>query len=132
MFHLAATASVPLLALVIPERFYSRTLGAVVFVALVLETLRLNHPGSNRLFIRVFSSVLKDTEKAAFTGATYFVVAAVFSFFLFGKDVALPVLLFHAVGDPDTALVADHTRGPRLWGMSPMRPVAYVPTGLVA
>ena len=51
----------------------------------------------------MFYPVFKQAEKSGVIGATYFALAAFFSFF-FGSDVAIPVLLFHAVGDPAAAL----------------------------
>ena len=131
LFHLAATSAVPLVAFVLPEPLYTHALGIVVLAAVALETLRLRHPASNRLFLRVFSPVLKRSEKSKVTGATHFAVAAYFCFLLFGHAAAIPALLFHVVGDPAAALIDRRAPGPRLQGRSPIRMAAYVATGMV-
>ena len=132
LFHLTATSAVPLAAFfVLPDPLYTHAPGIVALAAVTLETLRLTHPASNRLFLSVFSPVLKRSEKSKVTGATHFAVAAYFCFLLFGHTAAIPALLFHAVGDPAAALIDRRAPGPRLQGRSPIRMAAYVATGMV-
>ena len=85
-----------------------------------------------RLFLFLFAPILKATEKEEITGATYFLLAAFFSFFFYGADVAIPVLLFVSVGDPVAGLVGARAPGPRLWGKSPVGSVAFFVAALAA
>lgn len=120
-----------LLAFVVPEPHYLRLLGFGVLLALALETARLRHCTVNRLFVKVLAPLLKHSEDAEVTGATHFAVAAFFSYYFFGEDIAIPVLLFHAVGDPISALVGERSPGPRYLGKSPVGSLSYLASGLV-
>ena len=71
-----------------------------VILAVALETARQPHRAANHLFLKTFSPVLKQTEDSEVTGASHFVIAAFFTFYFFGEDGAIPVLLFQAVGTP--------------------------------
>jgi len=57
-------------------------------------------------------------------------IAIFFAFYFFGAEVALPVLMFVAVGDPVAALIGPRCPGPRLWGKSPVGSLAFVAASL--
>ena len=130
VFHLVAATGTTLLSLVIPEQPYLFLIGSGALLALAMETSRLRSPRLNRLYMAVFGPILKQSESAEITGATWFLIAAFFTFFFYGPEVALPVLLFVAVGDPAAALVGTHFPGPRFWGKSPSGIVAFIAAAL--
>lgn len=130
MFHLVIATSTTLLAYAIPDPHYLQMLGAAVVAAIALETARLRNRTVNRRFLKLFSPLLKRSEDVQMTGATHFAIAAFFCFFFFGEDIAVPVLLFQAVGDPIAALVGQRSPGPRPWGKSPVGSIAYVASAL--
>ena len=100
LFHLIAAGGTTLLALAIPERPYLFLLGSGALLAVAMEAWRFRSGPLNAWFLLLFAPILKVTEKAEITGATYFLLAAFFSFFFYGADVAIPALLFVSVGDP--------------------------------
>ena len=130
IFHLVAATGTTLLSLVIPEQPYLFLIGSGALLALAMETSRLRSPRLNRLYMAVFGPILKQSESAEITGATWFLIAAFFTFFFYGPEIALPVLLFVAVGDPAAALVGTHFPGPRFWGKSPSGIVAFIAAAL--
>ena len=130
VFHLVAATGTTLLSLVIPEQPYLFLIGSGALFSLAMETSRLRSPRLNRLYMAVFGPILKQSESAEITGATWFLIAAFFTFFFYGPEIALPVLLFVAVGDPAAALVGTHFPGPRFWGKSPSGIVAFIAAAL--
>ena len=95
-----------------------------------LDLIRFRFQWLNQRFMHWLSPLLKSDEGRRFTGATYMVVGALFAFLLFGAEVAVPVLLFLALGDPTAALVGRRMPGPRIFGKSPGGTVAFVGLGL--
>lgn len=130
VFHLVAATGTTLLSLVIPEQPYLFLIGSGALLALAMETSRLRSPRLNRLYMAVFGPILKQSESAEITGATWFLIAAFFTFFFYGPEIALPVLLFVAIGDPAAALVGTHFPGPRFWGKSPSGIVGFITAAL--
>ena len=130
VFHLVAATGTTLLSLVIPEQPYLFLIGSGALLALAMETSRLRSPRLNGLYMAVFGPILKQSESAEITGATWFLIAAFFTFFFYGPEIALPVLLFVAIGDPAAALVGTHFPGPRFWGKSPSGIVAFIAAAL--
>lgn len=132
LFHLIAAGGTTLLALAIPERPYLFLLGSGALLAVAMEAWRFRTGPLNAWFLLLFAPILKATEKKEITGATYFLLAAFFSFFFYGADVAIPVLLFVSVGDPMAGLVGARAPGPRLWGKSPVGSAAFFVAALAA
>ena len=132
IFHLVAASGTTLLSLAIPQHPYLFLVGSGALLALVMDASRFRVGPFNRLFMRVFGPILKPSEVAEISGATWFLVAAFFTFFFYGPEIALPVLLFVAIGDPTAALVGSRSPGPRIWGKSPVGIVVFVAAGLAA
>ena len=100
---------------------------AVVFGGgLGLDLTRFRIPWVNRRFLRWLAPLLKQNEGHRFTGATFLVVGALFSFLLFGSQVAIPALLFLSLGDPAAALAGKRMPGPRVSGKSPGGTAVFV------
>lgn len=130
IFHLVAASGTTLLSLAIPEHPYMFLIGSGALLALAMEASRLRSPRLNALYMAVFGPILKQSESAEITGATWFLIAAFFTFFFYGPEIALPVLLFVAIGDPAAALVGARFPGPRFWGKSPGGGFAFVAAAL--
>ena len=96
-----------------------------------LDLLRFRVQWLNKQFLRWLSPLLKSDEGRSFTGATYLAIGALFTFLLFGLEVAVPALLFLSLGDPVAALVGRRMPGPRIFGKSPGGTAAFVALGLV-
>ncbi len=96
-----------------------------------LDLARFRLAWVNRHFLRWLAPLLKHDEGHRFTGATYLVIGALFSFLFFGSEVAVPVLLFLSLGDPAAALVGRRMPGPRLRGKSLGGTAAFVAVSLV-
>ena len=130
VFHLLAASGTTLLSLAIPQHPYMLLIGGGALLALAMEASRFRVGVFNRLFMLVFAPILKQSEVSEISGATWFLIAAFFTFYFYGPEVALPVLLFLAVGDPAAALVGTHFPGPRFWGKSPSGGVAFIAAAL--
>ena len=130
IFHLVAASCTTLLSLAIPEHPYMLLVGSGALLALGMEASRLRSPRLNALYMSFFRPILKQSESAEITGATWFLIAAFFTFFFYGPEIALPVLLFVAIGDPAAALVGTRFPGPRFWGKSPSGGFAFVAAAL--
>ena len=130
IFHLLAASATTLLFLAIPERPYMLLIGGGALLSLAMEASRLRVGWMNRLFMLLFAPILKQSEVSEISGATWFLIAVFFTFYFYGPEVALPVLLFVAVGDPAAALVGTRFPGPRFWGKSPSGGVAFAAAAL--
>ena len=130
VFHLVAVTSATLLVFVLPEHAYMLLLGSSALLGLVVDCIRHRLNVLNRLYLGILSPILKQSETTEITGATWFMIAAFFTFYFFGPEVAVPVLIFVAVGDPAAALVGVHFPGRRLWNKSPAGTVAFVAASL--
>ena len=126
VFHLVAASCTTLLALVIPEPAYMTLVGGGALLSLAVDVGRQRAGFFNRAYVGIFRSVLKPAEATDITGATYLLIAIFFAFYFFGMEVALPVLMFVAVGDPAAALVGPRCPGPRVWGKSPLGSLAFI------
>ena len=98
---------------------------------LTLDLTRFRLSWLNRQFLRWLAPLLKHDEGHRLTGATYLAVGGLFSFLLFGSEVAVPALLFLSLGDPAAALVGRQLPGPRVRGKSPGGTVACIVVSLV-
>lgn len=105
-------------------------MGASALVFLAVDIARQRASVFNRVYLGMFGSILKPSESTDITGATYLLIATFFAFYFFGIEVALPVLMFVAVGDPAAGLIGPHCPGPRVWGKSPVGAVAFVAASL--
>lgn len=126
IFHLVAASCTTLLALAIPEPAYMTLVGGGALLSLAADVGRQRSGLFNRVYMGTFRSILKPSEATDITGATYLLIAVFFAFYFFGMEVALPVLMFVAVGDPVAALVGARSPGPRVWGKSPVGSLAFV------
>ncbi len=126
VFHLVAASCTTLLALAIPEQPYMTLVGGGALLALALDVGRQRAGFVNRAYVGIFGSILKPSESTDITGATYLLIAIFFAFYFFGIEVALPVLMFVAVGDPAAALIGARCPGLRVWGKSPAGILAFV------
>ena len=100
--------------------------GSGALFSLAVDVGRQRAGFFNRAYMGIFGSILKPAEATDITGATYLLIAIFFAFYFFGMDVALPVLMFIAVGDPVAALVGTRCPGPRVWGKSPVGSLAFI------
>ncbi len=130
VFHLIAASCTTLLVLVLPEPAYMSLVGGGALLSLAVDVGRQRTGFFNRVYMGIFRSVLKPSEATDITGATYLLIAIFFAFYFFGAEVALPVLMFVAVGDPVAALIGPRCPGPRLWGKSPVGSLAFVAASL--
>lgn len=130
VFHLVAASFTTLLFLVIPEHAYMLLIGGGVLLSLAVDVARQRATLLNRMYLGVLRPILKQSESSEITGATWLLIAAFFAFYFFGPQVAIPVLMFVAVGDPVAALIGPHCPGPRLWGKSPFGIAAFVAASL--
>lgn len=126
VFHLVAASCVTLLALAMPEPAYMTLVGGGALLSLAVDVGRQRAGFFNRAYLGIFRSILKPAETTDITGATYLLIAVFFAFYFFGMEVALPVLMFIAVGDPVAALVGTRCPGPRVWGKSPVGSLAFI------
>ncbi|MBI4312322.1 MAG: hypothetical protein HY681_11145 [Chloroflexi bacterium] len=132
LFHMAAGAGIPLVGLFVDHTVMVGLLAALVALAITLETARFAAPGLNAWFVRWFRPCLKESESRKVTGSTYLAIGALACFIFFDQRVAVPAMLFLAVGDPTAALVGRRAPGPRVWGKSPAGTLAFFAVAVAA
>ena len=130
-FHLIAGSSIPVAGIFASDWGMVAALAVLSGGGLGLDLLRFRIQWLNQQFLRWLSPLLKSDEGRRLTGATYLMVGALFTFLLFGPEVAVPALLFLSLGDPAAAVVGRRMPGPRIFGKSPGGTAAFVALGLV-
>ena len=130
-FHLIAGSSIPVAGIFASDWGMVAALAVVSGGGLGLDLLRFRIQWLNRQFLRWLSPLLKHDEGRRITGATFLVIGALFTFLLFGREVAVPAMLFLSLGDPAAAVVGRRMPGPRMLGKSPGGTVAFVALGVL-
>lgn len=128
LFHVVAGSSIPTAAIWAPEREFLFALGALATGAILLDLSRFGIGPLNRLYMKWMAPLLKTEEEARMTGATHMLIAATLVFWLFGRDVGIPVMYYLSLGDPIAALVGRRLPGPRVRGKSPGGTLAFTAT----
>ena len=126
LFHMVAGSTIPVAGIFAPVEAMVAALAVLSGGGLALDLTRFQIPWINRRFLYWLAPLLKDNERRRFTGATFMVIGGLFSFLLFGPQVAVPVLLFLSLGDPAAALAGRRLPGPRVRGKSPGGTAAFV------
>ena len=129
LFHLIAGSSIPLAGIFAPDREFLLALAVLAAGAVALDLSRFGIGPLNRVYMRWMGPLLKGEEVSRMTGATHMLVGATIVFWLFGKEVAVPVMFYLSLGDPVAAMVGGRLPGPRLAGKSPGGAVAFAVTG---
>ena len=129
LFHLFAGSSIPFAGIFAPEREFLIALALLAAGAVVLDLSRLGIGPFNRVYMRWMAPLLKGEEVSRLTGATHMLLAAALVFWLFDREVGVPVMFFLSLGDPAAAVVGRRLPGPRLAGKSPGGTLAFAATG---
>ena len=129
LFHIVAGSSIPLAAIWVPETAMIWALAILASQALALDLIRFRVGWLNALFTSWLAPLLKQDEATRITGATYVLIAALIVYVLYGKEVAIPVMLFLSLGDPAAAIVGRSMPGPRILGKSPLGTAAFIGVG---
>lgn len=84
--------------------------GLLLGASLAVEAIRRWWPGVNRLLWRLLPTTFRAWEDRRVLGSTWFVVGALASLLLYGRDAGGTAVLFLAWGDPAAEMVG------RRWG----------------
>jgi glycerol-3-phosphate acyltransferase PlsY len=119
LLHVGA-AMIPIFYYVLPRYAYTYMIVLLTIIAIIVELLRFKNIKFRTSFHRIFSPLLWEKEKSGPTGATFFLISATISIFMFSPPVAVAVLLFLAIGDTVAYLVRDLMGKTSIFGkMSP-------------
>ena len=129
LFHLIAGSTIPVAGIFAPEREFLIALAVLAAGAVALDLSRFAAGPLNQVYMRWMAPLLKGEEVSRMTGATHMLIAAALVFWLFGREVGVPVMLFLSLGDPAAAIVGRRLPGPRLAGKSPGGTLAFAATG---
>jgi dolichol kinase len=85
-------------------------IGALFLFTILMEILRLQVAGVNKVLVSLVGPMLKDTEISHPTGVGYFLGGILLCLLLFGREVTLASIAILSVGDPTAAVIG------RRWG----------------
>ncbi len=85
-------------------------IGALFLFTILMEILRLQVAGVNKVLVGLVGSMLKDAEIRHPTGVGYFLGGALLCLLLFELEVTLASIVILSVGDPTAAMIG------RRWG----------------
>jgi dolichol kinase len=103
------------------------------FIALLaVDLLRHFHSGLASLFEKYFfGRVLREQEKSAFMGSTYFIFSTILSILLFPKSIAIASLFILILADTAAALVGKWIGRVKLFGKTLEGSMAFFITSLL-
>ncbi len=103
------------------------------FLALLLvDLLRHFHPGMASLFRKYFfGRVLREEEKPALMGATYFIFSTLLTILLFPKPIAIASILILIVSDTAAALIGRGLGRVKILGKTLEGSMAFLITSLL-
>lgn len=103
------------------------------FLALLLvDLLRHFHPGMASLFRKYFfGRVLREEEKPALMGATYFIFSTLLTILLFPKSIAIASILVLIVSDAAAALTGKGIGRIKIFGKTLEGSLAFLITSLL-
>jgi dolichol kinase len=103
------------------------------FLALLtVDLLRHFHPGMASLFRKYFfGKVLREEEKSAFMGATYFIFSTLLSILLFPQSIAIASILILILSDSAAALIGKAMGRVRIFGKTLEGSMAFLITSLL-
>ncbi len=104
------------------------------FLALLLaDLLRHFHPGMASLFRKYFfGRVLREEEKPAFMGATYFIFSTILTILLFPQSIAIASILILIVSDTAAALIGKGMGRVKIFGKKTLEgSMAFLITSLL-
>lgn len=80
--------------------------GILTLIALLIELLKWLSPSFLKLFVRIFSPMLRPQErKGGITGATYYLIGSFVCVFVFDKTLAIVCICFLILGDLFAAII---------------------------
>ncbi len=103
------------------------------FIALlVVDLLRHFHSGTASLFQEYFfGRVLREGEKSAFMGSTYFIFSTILTILLFPKSIAIASLFILILSDTAAALVGKGIGKVKVFGKTVEGSTAFLITSLL-
>ncbi len=102
------------------------------FIALlVVDLLRHFHSGMASLFQKYFfGRVLREEEKSAFMGSTYFIFSTILTILLFPKSIAIASLFILILSDTAAALIGKGIGKVKVFGKTVEGSMAFLITSL--
>jgi dolichol kinase len=114
--HLA-TLSIPVGYAFLSEKTALIVLVPLFLAFLFVDLLRQYHQGTASLFEKYFfGNVLRERERDAFMGSTYFLFSSVLTILLFPKPIAIASLLILILSDTSAALIGKGIGKHRVFG----------------
>jgi dolichol kinase len=103
------------------------------FIALlVVDLLRHFHSGMASLFEKYFfGRVLREEEKSAFMGSTYFIFSTILSILVFPKPIAIASLFILILSDTAAALIGKWIGRVKIFGKTLEGSMAFLTTSLL-
>ena len=80
------------------------TLGCVLGLDLLMETVRLRSPAINETILRYWGPLMRTNEIGRVSGIPYYLAAAILAIGIFPKPIAVLSILYLACGDPMASL----------------------------
>ena len=107
LFHLVGCLLLAILAMVISRDLFLWLLLSLAIAFLLVDAIRLTWPAVNRLFVRLFSCLMRQQETTGLNASTYVLVGSLLTLFLFDRDIAVAGLIFLGAGDAIAGMVGE-------------------------
>ncbi len=107
-------------------------IGALFLFTILMEILRLQVAGVNKVLVSLVGPMLKDTEISHPTGVGYFLGGVLLCLLLFEREVTLASIAILSVGDPTAAVIGQRWGRVRIGKKSLEGTVGFLASSITA
>ena len=107
--HIGALA-VPIMFVLLEREAALWIVTGAALIALTQDLLRIYHPAARKVIYRFWGYIYRRWELKRLSGASYILIAAALSLFLFEKHIAALVMVYIIVGDTAAVFIG------KMWG----------------
>ena len=104
LIHLASSA-IPFFYFYYSKNLVLAILIPLTIIFLIIDFLRIKNKNVKRFYNICFKSITRSKEETSFTGASYVLIASVFSILIFDKKIAIISLLIMTISDTMAAII---------------------------
>ena len=104
LIHLASSA-IPFFYFYYSKNLVLAVLIPLTIIFLIIDFLRIKNKNVKRFYNICFKSITRSKEETSFTGASYVLIASVFSILIFDKKIAIISLLIMTISDTMAAII---------------------------
>lgn len=87
------------------QKEFAFVAAAIALFSLSLDVLRINIESFNQVYLKLFSAIIRTSERNSISGVPYFAAGSAVSLYFFQEDIMVLSILFLVFADPIASIV---------------------------